>query len=101
LIIGTCGAFGGLPTLNAWIGDNVTNTTAMSLATAINIAFSGPGQIVGVCIYRPADSPIYSLGHGINAGFAAFSAILCFGLSLYYRRLNVKQPRADGRAWID
>ncbi|KAJ5404620.1 MFS transporter [Penicillium cosmopolitanum] len=97
LIIGTCGAFSGLPTMNAWIGDNITNTTAMSLATAINIAFSGPGQIIGVWIYRPADSPIYSLGHGVNAAFAAFSAILCFSLSFYYRRLNVK----DGRGWFE
>lgn len=83
--------------MNAWIGDNITNTTAMSLATAINIAFSGPGQIIGVWIYRPADSPIYSLGHGVNAAFAAFSAILCFSLSFYYRRLNVK----DGRGWFE
>jgi hypothetical protein len=53
---------------------------------------------LGVC--SPADSPIYNLGHGVNAGFAAFSAILCFGLSWYYQRLNLKQPRGDGRAWF-
>ncbi|KAH8673212.1 MFS transporter [Ilyonectria robusta] len=101
LIIGTCGAFSGLPTVNAWIGDNMTNTTAMSLATAINIAFSGPGQIIGVWIYRPVDKPLYSLGHGVNAGFAALSASLCFGLTLYYRRLNSRgQLRADGLPWI-
>ncbi|KAH7011195.1 MFS transporter [Ilyonectria destructans] len=101
LIFGTCGAYSGLPSVNAWIGDNTTTTTAMSLATAINIAFSGPGQIIGVWIYRTQDKPIYSLGHGVNAGFAALSAILCFGLSYYYRRLNAtKTPRADGRAWI-
>ncbi|KAH7124891.1 major facilitator superfamily domain-containing protein [Dactylonectria estremocensis] len=101
LIIGTCGAFAGLPSVNAWIGDNMTNTTAMSLATALNIAFSGPGQIIGVWIYRPVDRPLYTLGHGVNAGFAALSAFLCFGLSFYYRRLNNKgQLRPDGRPWI-
>ncbi|KAL6415637.1 hypothetical protein AUP68_02203 [Ilyonectria robusta] len=79
----------------------MTNTTAMSLATAINIAFSGPGQIIGVWIYRPVDKPLYSLGHGVNAGFAALSASLCFGLTLYYRRLNSRgQLRADGLPWI-
>ncbi|RSM06216.1 hypothetical protein CEP52_005851 [Fusarium oligoseptatum] len=101
LIIGTCGAFSGLPSINAWIGDNMTNTTAMSLATAINIAFSGPGQIIGVWIYRPADRPLYTLGHGVNAGFAALSAVLCFGLTFYYRRLNSNgKLRPDGRPWI-
>ncbi|UPK89512.1 hypothetical protein LCI18_000447 [Fusarium solani-melongenae] len=101
LIIGTCGAFSGLPSVNAWIGDNMTNTTAMSLATAINIAFSGPGQIIGVWIYRPVDRPLYTLGHGVNAGFAALSALLCFGLTFYYRRLNSNgKLRPDGRPWV-
>ncbi|KAI8719984.1 MFS domain-containing protein [Fusarium sp. LHS14.1] len=101
LIIGTCGAFSGLPSVNAWVGDNMTNTTAMSLATAFNIAFSGPGQIVGVWIYRPGDKPLYTLGHGVNAGFAAMSAFLCAGLTVYYRRLNSNgKLRPDGRPWI-
>lgn len=72
----------------------------MSLATAINIAFSGPGQIIGVWIYRPQDKPFYSLGHGVNAGFAALSSVLCFLLSYYYYRLNATQQKVNGRAWI-
>ncbi|KAM6536030.1 hypothetical protein FALCPG4_005551 [Fusarium falciforme] len=101
LIIATSGGFAGLPALCAWIGDNLNSTTALSLATAINVAFSGPGQIIGVWIYRPADKPFYRLGHGVNAGAAALSASICLALTFYYRRLNAKQQlRVDGSKWI-
>jgi hypothetical protein len=88
LVLATSGAFGGLPSLNAWVGDNVRNTTARSLSIALNIAFSGPGQIIGVWIYRAQDKPFYKLGHGVNAGAAFLAAGMSLGLSLYYRRLN-------------
>ncbi|BAE55416.1 unnamed protein product [Aspergillus oryzae RIB40] len=67
LVIATTGAFGGLPSLNAWVGDNIHTTTARSITTALNISFSGPGQIIGVWIYRAQDAPAYRLGHGVNA----------------------------------
>ncbi|KAH8173254.1 major facilitator superfamily protein [Sarocladium implicatum] len=100
LIISTSGAFAGLPSMNAWIGDNVSNTTAMSLAVALNIAFSGPGQIIGVWIYRPQDKPFYSLGHGINGGFSAMSAIIAMFLCYYYSRKNARGEKMNGRSWI-
>lgn len=88
LVLATTGAFGGLPSLNAWVGDNVRSTTARSLSIALNIAFSGPGQIMGVWIYRAQDRPFYRLGNSVNAGMAFLAAGLSLGLSLYYRRLN-------------
>lgn len=88
LVFATTGAFGALPPLNAWVGDNVRNTTARSLSIALNIAFSGPGQIIGVWIYRAQDRPFYRLGNSVNAGMAFLAAGLSLGLSLYYRRLN-------------
>ncbi|KAH6693889.1 major facilitator superfamily domain-containing protein, partial [Plectosphaerella plurivora] len=100
LIISTSGAFAGLPSMNAWIGDNVTNTTAMSLATALNIAFSGPGQIIGVWIYRPQDRPFYSLGHGVNAGFAVLTTCISFSLSYHYHRMNAAGKTVNGRPWM-
>ncbi|KAL4925274.1 major facilitator superfamily domain-containing protein [Aspergillus undulatus] len=90
LVIATISVFGGLPSINAWVGDNVRNTTASSLAIALNIAFSGPGQIIGVWIYRSQDAPAYRLGHGVNAAMAAIAASLSLGLTIYYRRLNRK-----------
>ena len=100
LVIGTTGAFSGLPALCAWVGDNVKTTTASSLATALNIAFSGPGQIVGVWIYRAQDKPFYRLGHGINAGFMFVGAVLSFALMFHYRSLNKKMVGTDQRRYI-
>ncbi|KAL2815280.1 major facilitator superfamily domain-containing protein [Aspergillus cavernicola] len=100
LIIATCGVFGGLPSLNAWVGDNVRTTTASSLTIGLNIAFSGPGQIIGVWIYRAQDAPAYRLGHGINAGMSAISASLALGLTIYYRRLNRKIRGTGETPWV-
>ena len=72
----------------------------MSIATALNITFSAPGQIIGVWIYRAVDKPFYRLGHGVNAGFAALAAILCFSLTFYYRRLNARGSTINGRPWM-
>ncbi|KAL5333979.1 major facilitator superfamily domain-containing protein [Aspergillus crustosus] len=100
LIISTSGVFGGLPSLNAWVGDNVRNTTASSLTIALNIAFSGPGQIIGVWIYRAQDAPAYRLGHGVNAAMSAVSAGLALGLTLYYRRMNKKIRGTNEKQWV-
>ncbi|CVL07230.1 related to putative tartrate transporter [Fusarium mangiferae] len=100
LVISTCGAFAGLPSMNAWIGDNVSNTTAMSIAVGLNVAFSGPGQIIGVWIYRAQDKPFYRLGHGMNGGFSAMSACIALALCCYYHRKNVKGEKVNGRSWM-
>ncbi|CEL03727.1 hypothetical protein ASPCAL04873 [Aspergillus calidoustus] len=100
LCISTIGVFGGLPSLNAWVGDNVRNTTAASLTIALNIAFSGPGQIIGVWIYRAQDKPAYRLGHGVNAAMSFCSACLALGLTVYYRRLNRKMKGTDQVPWV-
>lgn len=100
LCIATSGVFGGLPSLCAWVGDNSRTTTAGALATALNIAFSGPGQIIGVWIYRSQDAPVYRLGHGINAGMCFLSAGCSFGLAIYYRRLNAKMVGTNEMRWV-
>ncbi|KAF9891769.1 hypothetical protein FE257_003250 [Aspergillus nanangensis] len=100
LIIATTGVFGGLPSLNAWVGDNVQSTTASSLTTALNIAFSGPGQIIGVWIYRAQDAPSYRLGHAVNAAMSFTAAVLAFVLTVYYRRLNQKMAGTGQTLWV-
>ncbi|KAF5864522.1 hypothetical protein ETB97_007354 [Aspergillus alliaceus] len=66
LVISTCSVFACLPSFCALVSDNVHTTTALSLATALNIAFTGPGQIMGVWIYKSKQAPRYELGHAIN-----------------------------------
>ncbi|CAK7236778.1 hypothetical protein SCUCBS95973_009726 [Sporothrix curviconia] len=99
LCLATAGVFGGLPALCAWVGDNARTTTAGALATGLNIAVSGPGQIIGVWIYRAQDAPIYRLGHGINAGFVFVAACLSFALMVHYRRRNAKMAGTDELRW--
>ncbi|RDW68709.1 uncharacterized protein DSM5745_08469 [Aspergillus mulundensis] len=100
LVIATIGVYGGLPSFNAWIGDNVRNTTASSISIALNIAFSGPGQIIGVWIYRAQDAPAYRLGHGVNAAMSAVSAILALALTVYYRRANARRKGGGEVLWV-
>ncbi|CAO2649961.1 Nn.00g012530.m01.CDS01 [Neocucurbitaria sp. VM-36] len=100
LMIATSGVFGTLPPLCAWVGDNVRTTTAGSLSTGLNIAFSGPGQIIGVWIYRAQDAPFYRLGHVINAAFIMTSGLMSFGLMLYYRRLNKQMIGTNEQRWM-
>ncbi|KAH0427677.1 major facilitator superfamily transporter [Colletotrichum camelliae] len=100
LCISTAGTFAGLPSLCAWVSDNVRNTTAGSLASGLNIAFTGPGQIIGVWIYRAQDKPFYRLGHAINAGFVLAGALLSFGLSWHYMRLNRKLAGTNATKWV-
>lgn len=99
-MIATSGVFGGLPSLCAWVGDNSRTTTAGGLSTAMNIAFSGPGQIIGVWIYRAQDTPFYRLGHGVNAAMTAIAMVCSFGLTIYYRRLNAKMAGTNELRWI-
>lgn len=100
LIVATSGVFAGLPALCAWVSDNVRTTTAGSLASALNIAFSGPGQIIGVWIYRAQDRPFYRLGHAVNAAFMVLGAILSLGLWVHYKRLNKKLVGTNATRWI-
>ncbi|CAK7274525.1 hypothetical protein SEPCBS119000_006217 [Sporothrix epigloea] len=99
LCLATSGVFGGLPTLCAWVGDNVRTTTAGALATALNIAVAGPGQIIGVWIYRAQDKPIYRPGHAINAAFMCIATVLSFSLMFHYRRLNAKMAGTRELRW--
>lgn len=100
LVLATTCVFGGLPSLNAWVGDNVRNTTASSLTIALNIAFSGPGQIIGVWIYRTQDAPAYRLGHAVNAVMSAIAAGLALTLTVHYRRMNEKIKGTGDPLWV-
>jgi MFS family permease len=100
LVIATTCVFGGLPSLNAWVGDNVRNATASSLTIALNIAFSGPGQIIGVWIYRAQDAPAYRLSHAVNAVMSAIAAGLTLSLMVHYRRMNKKIKGTGEPLWV-
>ena len=99
LVVSTCAAFACLPALCAWVADNVHTTTAASLVNALNVAASGPGQIIGVWIYMDEQAPRYQLGHGVNAGALLLGVVLSLGLSWFYRRQNATMFHG-ARKWI-
>lgn len=100
LVLATCSVFGGLPPLCAWVSDNVRTTTA-SLASGLNIAFTGPGQIIGVWIYRNDQAPRFQLGHAVNAVSLFVGAAMATGLWLRYRWLNMRMGVGMGvERWV-
>ncbi|KAJ5727168.1 hypothetical protein N7493_004988, partial [Penicillium malachiteum] len=99
LVLCTCSVFGSLPSLCAWVSDNVRTTTAGSIASGLNVAFSGPGQIIGVWIYESQQAPRYQLGHAVNAVSQFVGMVLALGLWLHYRKLNSRLRPGETR-WI-
>ncbi|KAL4898367.1 major facilitator superfamily domain-containing protein [Aspergillus ambiguus] len=99
LVLSTCGVFGSLPSLCAWVSDNVRNTTASSLASGLNIAFSGPGQIIGVWIYKDQQAPQYQLGHAVNCVSQCLGLVLSIGLWYLYRKKNANLASGEAK-WI-
>lgn len=99
LVLCTCSVFGSLPSLCAWVSDNVRTTTAGSLASALNVAFTGPGQIIGVWIYRSQEAPRYQLGHGVNAASQFVGMVMALGLWWHYRKLNSRLAPGELK-WI-
>ena len=99
LVLSTCAAFGCLPPLCAWVSDNVRTTTAASLASGLNIAFTGPGQIIGVWIYKDQEKPRYQTGHAVNAASLFLGLVLALGLHWVYRRRNARLLPGEPK-WI-
>jgi hypothetical protein len=52
LCIASAGSFASIPPLLGWISSNIHTTGAAGLAIAMNVSFGGPGQIIGVWIYK-------------------------------------------------
>lgn len=99
LVLCTCSVFGSLPSLCAWVSDNVRTTTAGSIASGLNVAFSGPGQIIGVWIYKGTQAPRYQLGHAVNAASQFVAMTLALLLWWHYKKLNKKLAPGETK-WI-
>ncbi|EXJ70200.1 uncharacterized protein A1O5_06268 [Cladophialophora psammophila CBS 110553] len=64
------------------------------------LASSGPGQIIGVWIYRAQDASLYKLGHGVNAASQLIGASVALGLYFHYKKLNRRLIGTNATRWI-
>jgi len=99
LCIATSGSFAGIPPLLGWISSNLHSTGAAGLAIAMNVSFGGPGQIIGVWIYKANEAPGYKTGHLTNFGMLLFGAVVVLILRIVYVRRNARLPE-DARKWV-
>ncbi|KAJ6035175.1 hypothetical protein N7499_002393 [Penicillium canescens] len=99
LVLCICSVFGELPAIYAWVSDNVHSATAASLASGLNIAFTGPGQIIGVWIYQVQQPSRYQTVHSVNAASQFLAMAFALGLWCYYRRRNAKHAPGEQK-WI-
>ncbi|KAK9470398.1 major facilitator superfamily domain-containing protein [Dipodascopsis tothii] len=99
LCLATTGSFACIPPLLGWLSSNLRTTAGVGLAVALNVSFGGPGQIIGVWIYKAAESPGYVTGHSVNAAFLFFGAAIVMVLRLIYSRRNRNLPEGAVK-WV-
>ncbi|KAF8521883.1 MFS transporter [Hysterangium stoloniferum] len=99
LCVATSGSFAGIPPLLGWISSNLHSTGAAGLAIAMNVSFAGPGQIIGVWIYKADEAPGYNTGHLTNFGMLLFGTVVVLILRIVYVRRNSRLPE-HARKWM-
>ncbi|KIJ52924.1 hypothetical protein M422DRAFT_156047, partial [Sphaerobolus stellatus SS14] len=52
LCIASAGSFATIPPLLGWVSSNIHTTGAAGFAVGLSVSFGGPGQIIGVWIYK-------------------------------------------------
>lgn len=98
LIVACSGAFACIPPLLGWLTGNLHSTSAASLGIALNVSFGGPGQIVGVWIYRKEEQEMgYPTGHWVNVGMMMAGAVGILGLRAWYMAQNRRIWREGGK----
>jgi predicted MFS family arabinose efflux permease len=102
LIIACTGSFACIPPLLGWLSANLHTTAAAGLASALNVSFGAPGQIVGVWIYKADEKASgYPTGHWTNAALLLAASVGVFGLMIFYGRQNVliRQGKLNKPIW--
>ncbi|TFY81193.1 hypothetical protein EWM64_g2819 [Hericium alpestre] len=74
--------------LITWMSVNLRNTSATTLAIALNVTLGTIGQIIGVFIYKPDEAPGYPTGHFTNAAVMFEGAPVVLLLIWIYSRCN-------------
>lgn len=103
LIVACSGSFACIAPLLGWLSGNLHSTSAIGFAIALNVSFGGPGQIVGVWIYRQDEQEQgYPTGHWVNVAMLLLGVVCVLVLREWYRRENreiEKGRRGDVPLW--
>ncbi|CAE6498875.1 unnamed protein product [Rhizoctonia solani] len=99
LCLATASAFACVAPSLGWLSSNLHTTGAAGLALGLALSFAGPGQIIGVWIYKANESPGYFTGHMVNFAILLLGVCIFIGLRTLYSRRNSKLPEGS-RLWV-
>ncbi|KAH7336757.1 MFS transporter [Rhizoctonia solani] len=99
LCLATASSFASVAPSLGWLSSNLHTTGAAGLALGLALSFAGPGQIIGVWIYKANESPGYFTGHMVNFAILLLGTCIFMGLRTLYLRRNRKLPEGS-RLWV-
>lgn len=93
VFLACAGQYAPWPAIVSWNANNYPNAHTRGIAMGIQIGFASAGGVIASFIYRPQDSPRYTLGHGVVLGVTVMSVILTICLATYMKLVNAKKER--------
>ncbi|KAF8075132.1 MFS general substrate transporter [Lyophyllum atratum] len=93
--LATCGIYPVIPNTIAWVSNNVEGSYKRSVSLAMVIGFGNLNGAVSSNVYRAADKPWYTLGHGLvlmYIGLGITSSVLMLFL---LKRENARRDRGE------
>ncbi|EUC55188.1 MFS transporter [Rhizoctonia solani AG-3 Rhs1AP] len=99
LCLATASTFACIAPSLGWLSSNLHTTGAAGLALGLALSCAGPGQIIGVWIYKANESPGYFTGHMVNCVTLLLGVCIFVGLRTLYSRRNNKLPEGS-RLWV-
>ncbi|CAE6351377.1 unnamed protein product [Rhizoctonia solani] len=99
LCLATASSFACVAPSLGWLSSNLHTTGAAGLALGLALSFAGPGQIIGVWIYKSNESPRYFTGHMVNFAILLLGMCIFIGLRTLYAWRNRRLPEGS-RLWV-
>ncbi|KAF0401857.1 MFS general substrate transporter [Gigaspora margarita] len=82
------GAFSTIPTILAWLTNNLAGDSKRAVGTAMVIAWGNIGGVISAQIYRSSDAPAYKTGHTIALSLLVVAVIITIFQHYLLIRIN-------------
>ncbi|RIB08120.1 major facilitator superfamily domain-containing protein [Gigaspora rosea] len=82
------GAFPTIPTMLAWLTNNLAGDSKRAVGTAMVIAWGNIGGVISAQIYRSSDAPAYKTGHSIALSLLVVAVIITIIQHYLLKRIN-------------